>query len=268
MLINLLNLGKAYWRGFVGGPDFNCGINHRFILEDKQLTVYMPDSNLGVAPSEINVNFPHTSKRWFTQHEEIEQQHTFVHMMMEGWMYLPPIAIGTSSEYGMLTCELRIKQTNDINVLDKSALSLYVTQACDDYNNGPDGINTELRKRKIKRSSQREEPWTPDELEREFAISIELQGLAPLAPASIRRFNQLSWIFYQETRNNSFSHQDFYCLPLSDNSFLEVRFNHSVDRSDKHKKWANAALAAQERIMGSIYLDDIPLTQDPLITDN
>lgn len=39
----MFKLIKAYWRGFVGGPDFNSGITHRFILGDlfrfsKQLT--------------------------------------------------------------------------------------------------------------------------------------------------------------------------------------------------------------------------------------
>ena len=38
----MFKLIKAYWRGFVGGPDFNRDINHRFILEDKQLTIKVP----------------------------------------------------------------------------------------------------------------------------------------------------------------------------------------------------------------------------------
>ena len=264
-MMNLFTLIKAYWRGFVGGPDFNRSLSHRFMLENKQLTINVPESNIMAEPSTIKVNFPHTSSRWFTQHAETEQQHCFVHMMIEVWMYMPPIAIAPSSEYGMLSCELRIKQTNDINVLDKSALSLYLTQACDDYHNGPVGTNTELRRRKIKRSSQRAYPWTPEELEEEFATSIELQGVAPLAPASSKRFNQLTWLFYQEPEKNSYSHQDYYCLPLSEHSFLEIRFNHRVDRSHKHKKWAKSALEAQEKIMASIYLDDLPLTQEPLL---
>ena len=45
-MINLFKLIKAYWRGFVGGPDFNRNINHNFILEDKQLTIKVPSSNM------------------------------------------------------------------------------------------------------------------------------------------------------------------------------------------------------------------------------
>ena len=40
--------------------------------------------------------------------------------------------------------------------------------------------------------------------------------------------------------------------------FLEVKFNHRVDRSDKYKKWKKDALAAQERIIASVYLDELP----------
>ncbi len=267
-MINLLSLSKAYYRGFVGGPDFNRSMQHLFILEDKQLTIDLPESNLIVAPSHIESHFPHSSSHWFTEHAEVEQQHTFVHINTKNWMYMPPISIGSSSEYGMLSCQLRIKQVNSINVLDKSALSLYVTQVCDDYNNGPDGGNTKIRHRIEERFNRSSCSWSREEIEAEIAGVIELNGEAPLAPALIKKFNQLTWVFYQEPENNSYSHQDYYCLPLSKHSFLEVKFNHRVDRSDKHKKWAKAALEAQEKIMASIYLDDLPLTQDPLIEQN
>ena len=45
-MMKLFTLIKAFWRGFVGGPDFNRDINHRFILEDKQLTIKVPSSNV------------------------------------------------------------------------------------------------------------------------------------------------------------------------------------------------------------------------------
>ena len=267
-MINLFKLIKAYWRGFVGGADFNRGINHRFILEDKQLTINVPDSNIVVGSNPDEVNFPHTSTRWFTKHAEIERQHSYVHMMAENWMYMPPIAIFPNSEYGMLNFELRIKQVSNINILDESALSRYVTQAYDDYHNGPDGTNTELRRRKVEESSKLAMPYDPDELEEQVAISIELHGRQTLAPATIKNFNQLAWIFYQEKRNNDNSYRDYYCLPLSEHSFLEVKFRHQVDRPNKLKKWTKHALESQERIIASIYLDDLPLTQDPLIKHN
>ncbi len=267
-MINLFKLINASWRGFVGGPDFNRNINHRFILEDKQLTIKVPDSNLVVGSNPTRVSFPHTSTRWFTKHSEMDEQHNFVHMMAENWMYMPAIALFPNSEYGILSIELRIKQVNHINVLDSTALSLYVTQAYDDYHYGPDGVNTELRRRVVEESSKMAMPYELDELEEEVAISIDLHGRQPLAPAIIKRFNQLDWVFYRETRNNNNSYLEFYCLPLSKQSFLEIEFSHQVDRPNKLKKWSKHALESQERIIASIYLDDLPLTQDPLMKHN
>jgi hypothetical protein len=255
--MNIFKLMKAYWRGFVGGPDFNRDVNLRFILEDKQLSIKVPDSNVVAAPSDMNMVFPHSSIDWFTEHAKKYRQHYYVHMMTENWMYMPPIALFPSSEYGMLSCQLRIKQVEHINVLDKAALSRYVTQAYDDYHNGPDGTNTELRRRVVEESSRMAMPYEPDELEEEIAEEIELHGNQPLAPAIIKSFNQTDWVFYSEVRNNDSSHQDYYCLPLSKHSFLEVKFNHRVDLSHKYKKWKKDALAAQERIISSVYLDDL-----------
>ncbi|WP_236559842.1 hypothetical protein [Colwellia sp. 20A7] len=263
--MNLFKLIKAYWRGFVGGPDFNRDICHRFMLEDKQLTIKVPDSNVVAEYSPNKVKIPHTSSQWFTKRAKTYRQHCFVQMMTENWMYMPPIALFPSSEYGMFSCQLRIKQVNTINVLDKTVLSRYVTQAYDDFHNGPDGTNTELRRRVVEQSSKMARPYKPEQLEEEVAEHIELQGNPPLAPAIIKNFNQLAWVFYREIKNNHKSHNDFYCLPLSKRSFLEVKFSHRVDLSNKHKKWAKHAFASQERIMASIYLDDAPLTQEPLI---
>ena len=53
--------------------------------------------------------------------------------------------------------------------------------------------------------------------------------------------------------------------PLSENSFLEVKFNHRVDRSNKYKKWVKHAMASQECIMASISFTDLPITQETLV---
>jgi len=261
----IFKLIKAYWRGFIGGPDFSLNTDHCFILEDKQLTLKVPSSNIVTGQSSKKVNLPHTSTRWFTKKAETERQHCYVHMMDENWMYVPPIALFPSSEYGLLGFELRIKQVRDINVLDKAALSHYVTQAYDDYHNSPDGINTEIRQRKEQEFSKSAYSWTREEIETEITMAIELNGRIPLAPAIIKKINQTDWVFYREIRNNRLSFIDYYCLPLSEHSFLEVEFRHRVDRSNKHKKWEKSALKSQEKIMASIYLDDIAFTQDPLI---
>ena len=262
----LIKLIKAYWRGFVGGPDLHHSITRRFLLEDKQLSINIPDSNIVALPNADDKYYPHTSLTWFNENAKVYDQHKYVHVYTKNWMYMPPIALFPSSEYGMLSCQLRIKQVNHINVLDKAALSRYVTQSYIDYHYGPEGTNTELRRRVVEESSRMAMPYEPDELEAEVAEYIKLQGRQPLAPAIIKSFNQTDWIYYSEVRNNRHSHQDYYCLPLSEHSFLEVKFNHRVDLSHKYKKWKKHALAAQERIIASVYLDELP--QEPSIEHN
>jgi len=264
---------KDFLRGFVGGPDFSGSIKHRFILENKELTINIPNSNIAVLPSKVDISFPHTSTTWFKQHvEESYDQHLYVHMLTKNWMYVPVVSILPSSEYGMLTCQLRIKQTDKINVLNKQALAEFVIKEYDNYHNGPDGQNTKLRKQVTQRFNKSSVIRTLEELkedtEQEIAEYIELHGYQKLPQPKIQEFNNREWIFYQEVRNNRLSRHDYYCFPLSSTSFLEIKFNHNVDRSDKHKKWKKHALASQERIMASITLADIPVEQDNLLAEH
>ncbi len=266
MIKSLKHIIKAYWRGFAYGPDFNHCITPRFILEDKQLTIELPSSNVVAAPSTVDINFPHTSTSWFKQHKKIRIQHHYVHLITENWMYMPPIALLPSCEYGMLSCQLRIKQTEKINVLDKQALAAFLIQEYNDYNYGPKGENTKTRQWVTEQSSKRANPWSPDELEEKISYRIKYGSKPDIPPAIIKNINQTEWVFYQEIKKINKNQQDYYCLPLSRCSFLEVKFNHRVDLSNKHKKWAKHALSAQARIMDSIRLTDIPTSQDNLIT--
>ena len=232
----MINLAKAFYRSFIGGPSFENCIHHRLILEDKLLTLDVPDSNVAAVPSTIDISFPHNSTSWFNQHKKNYLHHEYVHMLTENWMYLPPVSYLPSSEYGMLSCQLRIKQTNKINVLDTMQLRRFVIDEYDNYHWGPDGDNTEIKNDTTLESSKMAVPFEPDELEKEILGRIEVYGQPPLPAAKEIIINNYQWVFYQECRGNVLSRHDFYCLPLSEHAFLEVKFNHRVDRSDKHKK--------------------------------
>ena len=258
----MINLAKAFYRGFVGGPNFENCIHYRFILEDKLLTLDVPNSNVAAVPSNIDVSFPYNSKTWFNQHKKNYLHHEYVHMLTENWMYLPPVSYLLSSEYGMFSCQLRIKQTNKINVLDTMQLRRFVIDEYDNYHWGSDGYNTKLE------SNKRANPWEGEALKKEILGRVESYGYPPLPAAKGVIINDRQWVFYQIKKSNKRSRQDFYCLPLSEHAFLEVEFNHRVDRSDKHKKWAKHALESQQRIMESIKLSDLPPDHDNLIADN
>ncbi len=272
-----IQLCKAFGRGFVGGPDTRQNQEFSFIFEDKQLEIILPESNVFLpnatpeTPETVPKYYPHTSIEWFVKNAQIIKQHFFVEVLAKEWMYFPPISLLPSSEYGLFACQLRLKQVDRVNVQDPLALGRFLTQAFDDYQNGPKGLNTTYRK------------WVRDDLnrsgiewslqEKEAAIEeesnelIALKGCDPLAPAKTLSINGLTWVFYREQYNNDPAHTDFYCLPLSEQSFIEVRFNYRTDIPDKFKKWQPHAAAAQERIMQSIRLFDAPISQDPVLTD-
>ena len=264
----MIKLAKAFYRGFEGGPNFENYIHHRLILEDKLLTLDVPDSNVAAVPSTMDISFPHNSTSWFNQHKKNYLHHEYVHILTENWMYLPPVSYLPSSEYGMLSCQLRIKQTNKINVLDTMQLKRFVIDEYDNYHWGSDGYNTKLQNDTKLESNKRANPWQGEALKKEILGRVESYGYPPLPAAKEVIINDRQWVFYQIKKSNKRSRQDFYCLPLSEHAFLEVEFNHRVDLSHKHKKWANHALESQQRIMESIKLTELPSDHDNLITDN
>ncbi|SBS28776.1 hypothetical protein MSP8886_01311 [Marinomonas spartinae] len=260
----MLKLIKNFHRGFIGGPNFSIPAERVVLLGNKQLSITVPDNNMAVVPTPIAKNFPYDSKAWFKEHAQTYLQHEFVIIFTKNWMYLPVIPIGTSSEYGMLSCQPRIKRTNKIDVTDLNALSRFVTQEYKDFHNQPDGRNAEIRK-EIEERMSRLKNVTDAELQKEIDESIEMVGRPPLPPAKLLTFNNKKWIFYQEGRTNHPSHINFYCLPLSSTSFLEIKFNYHVDRSDKYKKWSKHAEESERRIMESVTLTDIPEEQVNLL---
>ncbi|TMN94108.1 hypothetical protein [Pseudoalteromonas sp. S558] len=264
----MIKLAKAFYRGFVGGPRFENCIHYRLILENKLLTLDMPSSNVTAVPSTIDVSFPFNSTAWFNQHKQGYLQHVYVHMLTKNWMYLPPISYLPSGEYGMISCQLRIKQVLEINVLDIAQLKHFVIESYDKFHWRTDGKNTEITEKIKLQKSKSSVAWTEAEIEEEIEEYIKLHGQPPLPAAKEIIINNRLWVFYKECRDNVLSRQDFYCLPLSEHAFLEVEFNHRIDRSDKHKKWAKHALESQQRIMESIKLTELPSDHDNLITDN
>ncbi|MGP5159819.1 hypothetical protein [Pseudoalteromonas prydzensis] len=264
----MIKLAKAFYRGFVGGPSFDNCMHYRFILEDKLLTLDVPSSNVAAVPSTIDVSFPYNSTSWFNQHKQDHLHHVYVHMLSKNWMYLPPISYLPSSEYGMLSCQLRIKQTNKINVLDINQLKRFVIDEYDDFHWGPGGKNTKIKNDTTLESSKRANPWQGEALNEEILGRIEAYGKPPLPAAKEIVMNGLQWVFYQVKKSNRRSRHDFYCLPLSEHAFLEVKFNHRVDLSHKHKKWDKHALESQQRIMESIKLSELPVDYDNQIADN
>ncbi|MEI8707471.1 hypothetical protein [Pseudoalteromonas sp. B62] len=84
----MIKLAKAFYRGFVGGPNFENCVHHRLILEDKLLTIDVPNSNVAAVQKPMDISFPYNSKVWFNQHKKIIYiMNTFICLLKIGCTY-------------------------------------------------------------------------------------------------------------------------------------------------------------------------------------
>ncbi|AZG71866.1 hypothetical protein [Shewanella livingstonensis] len=248
----------ALWRGFVGGADFTQLVTERFILEDKLLKVTIPISNIVARQLPKEVNYPYRNRHWFNTKQEIHTHETYVHIYSRVWMYLPIIGILPSSEYGMLSSVFRIKKNPEgINALDKQALGASLNREYDEYYNHPEpgekakGSNTRIRQEMSKHKTLSDEVMAI-----QLEAAINNGGYPKIPDATTVKINGIEWVFHQLVKPHSRSRTDMYCLGLDERHYLVVRFNHQVDRSDKHKKWRKAANQTQQRVMERVSLTD------------
>ncbi|WP_119968186.1 hypothetical protein [Shewanella japonica] len=250
---------KALWQGFVGGADFNQQVTERFILENKLLTFTIPITNVVARQDPKEINYPYRNRDWFANYQETHTHETYLSLYTRIWMYLPIIPILPSCEYGMLSTEFRIKRTPDgINALDNQALGDWLNREYDEHYNHPiegensQGRNTYLIGKMLKIHGNFDSEHAATQLK----ACINNSGYPPIPDAATVYINGTEWVFHQLVKPHSRSRTDMYCLGLDENHFLVVRFNHRVDRSDKHKKWRKAANKTQQRVMEQVSLTD------------
>ncbi len=257
-------LVKNCFRGFAGGPDFNTQQAITFLLEDVEFRLKLPMSNIVTEEPPRDINYPFRRKGWFEENLKQQRQHRYVQMYTEMWYYLPPITVVPDSEYGVLTLSIWLKRVPEtVNALDRQALAATVSAEYDQHYNSPTigepgqhflGLNTEIRKKVAAQSAARATPFSSARFAQEVNLRIEQYGAPPIAPAEVVSLHGEDWVFYREDNPNperTLSRQDFYCLPLDERYYLQLRFKHRVSRSDK-KAWQKHANQAQQKILDSI----------------
>lgn len=274
-----MGLVKNVWQGFAGGPDLNRQQTHRFLLEDIQVQVRMPHSNVETIASPRLVNFPYKTPGWFESNMEQQRQHFYVHLNTECWFYLAPVLRFDDGELGHLFCSLWLKRVPDgINALDRQQLAQCVIEEHNEhynaavqpetpYNHGK-GINTEIRqdtRAEAELAASRGSPYRLDNLEKFTAIAINSHGYSPLAPASIISLHGQDWVFYQDKRRPDFPNgADFYCLPLDNSYYFAISFQYTVCQSG-NTRWLKHAKATQQMVLDSLKVSPVDITADNLL---
>lgn len=272
-----MGLVKNLWRGFAGGADHNRQQTLRFILEDIQLQIRLPYSNVETEEPPRVVNYPYQTPGWFERNMKQKRQHYYVHLNTECWYYLFPLLRFDDGQQGRLFCSLRLKRVPPgVNVLDRQQLADYVIQEYDEHYNAdvmPDdpceqarGVNTRTRQKlrtEAELAASRGATYRMDNLEKMMALAI---NYPPLEPAKIITMNGQDWVFYQDRYfPGGDCHIDCYCLPLSEQYYLIINFDLYAP-SYGNKRWLKHAKATQQMVLDSLKVSQVDNVTDNLLT--
>lgn len=273
-----MQLVKHLWQGFSGGPDFNRLQKLSFQLEEFQLDLSLPYSNIAADEPLRMLNLPFRVNGWFEQHAKQDMHNFQVHIHTEGWCYLAPVLRGENSEYGVLWLQLALKKSPDtINALNRQQLADYVIAHYDAHYNadtiGPDGNchglgwNTRQRLKLMQEAeaaAARGSTGRLEKLEEHYQQQIERFGYPGLQPAKVISMHGFEWVFYQERKGEQATHTDVYCLPLDKHYYLTISFQHRVDQSDENA-WQKHAHKAEQDIMNALKVSVVTKHQPPLL---
>lgn len=273
-----MQLVKHLWQGFAGGPDFSRLQKLTFQLDEFQLDVTLPYSNIAAAEPPRLLNIPFRSEGWFEQHAKQQMHNHQVHIHTEGWCYLAPLQRGENSEYGVLWLQLALQKTPDgINALNRQHLADYVIAAYEAHYNsdtiGPDGNchglgwNTRQRlqlKHEAEAAAARGSTGRLERLAEDCKLQIGRFGYPSLAPAKVISLHGFDWVFYQERKGQDATHSDIYCLPLDEHFYLTIKFTHRIDKATE-AAWQKHAKKAQQQILDALNVSVYAKNLQPLL---
>lgn len=282
-----MGLLKNVWQGFAGGPDVNRQQTLKFLLEDNQVQVRLPYSNIATVEPPRVINFPYKNSGWFEENATQRKQHHCIHLYTECWYYMAPVLRFADGELGNLFCRLWLKRVPEgVNALDRQQLAEYVIAEHDHHYNAVvelntevepgapydhgRGINTEIRQEALADAELRASRGSThmlEHLEDEIESRIKSYGHPPLAPASIISLHGQDWVFYQDKQfQDSPDGADFYCLPLDDKYYFAISFKYTICQSGKMRWWKHAK-ATQQMVLDSLKVSPLDNTVDNLLTN-
>lgn len=272
-----MGLVKNIWRGFAGGADHSRQQTLQFLLEDTQVQICLPYSNVETEKPPRVVNYPYKTPGWFERNMEQQRQHCYVHLQSRCWFYLFPLLRFDDGQQGRLFCSLRLKRVPPgVNALDRQQLADYVIQEYDEHYNAdvmPDapceqarGVNTQTRQKlraEAELAASRGSTYRLDNLEDMMELAI---NYPPLEPARIITMDGQDWVFYQDRYfPGGDCHIDCYCLPLSEQYYLIIDFDLYAP-SYGNKRWLKHAKATQKMVLDSLSIGSVDNTTDNLLT--
>jgi hypothetical protein len=261
-MISSLNPFKNISRGYKGGPNFDLKRNHKFSLDNINVTLDIPLSFPQVYEEPEVVSYPIEDKGWFKLYSEKIWHREYVLLRQENWFYYSPFSTSFRGELGSLVCSLtlhKLPKEHSEALQSPDELGEYLfNEYMQFYNtsenrNDGSGRNNEIRNRVESRLKDRGFPFTPEELEEETQSELDSFGYPDISEYSIKNINQIQWVTLQYTKHKTT--RIFYNVTLTNNYYLSFEF--TIERNKKEIKWVEAAIKASKKIMESIKLENI-----------
>jgi hypothetical protein len=252
----------VFGKGYTGGPDFNQLETFRFELEDAELSLTLPKTNVAIPIGNIVVNHPFRSPGWFDENCEQMANHFSAHIFTELWGYRGPYWKVMNEPFGVLSCRVEIKRARPEKRLDLGNLNDLAEAIRWDYEwyyeiaepgKYGQGSNREVRQEAEEEYNSRH-PKIPEEKKLRDKEKT-LQNLLRELPTKFetRQFGDQEWLYYALKREPSYP-AHYYCHPLDEEYYLSIRFGYRIDFRDYFHLWQADAEAAEQRMMGMIKL--------------
>jgi hypothetical protein len=252
----------VFGKGYTGGPDFNQLETFRFELEDAELSLTLPKSNLSLPRKEININLPFRSQDWFDENKIQAGSHLFVLILGQPWVYSGPFWKVANNPFGVLDVQFALERVHSDKFLDVDNLDTLADAIRWNYEwyyeiaepgKYGQGSNREVRQEAEEEYSSRH-PKIPEEKklrDKEKTLENLLRELP--TQFETRQFGDQKWLYYALNKEPNYP-THYYCQPLDEQYYIYVRFHYGIDFREYFHLWKADAEAAEHRIMGMIKL--------------
>jgi hypothetical protein len=251
-----------FGKSFTGGPDFNQLETFYFELEDAELSLTLPKTNIDIPLGKIGINYPFRSPGWFEDQSRQLWNNFYVSIFGEMWGYRGPFWKVSNELFGVLDISVCIKQALPEKKLDLDNLDTLAEAIRWDYEwyfeVAEPGKYGQGKNRKARKNAEDEynarHPSIPEERklrQKELGLSKSLRELP--THFETRQYGDQKWLYYALKKEPTYP-AHYYCQPLDEQYYLYARFGYGIDFREYFHIWQADAEAAEQRMMEMIKL--------------
>ena len=252
-----MGLFKNLRRGYRGGPDFAHCEQITRLLENWQLQLTVPCTNVAAAPSKFLPQYPFKQPGWYEEHSkaDIFIDKTYIHLNTELWYYVRPLTLHPENFNNQHTLSVQLRRIDSEPPVDIFDLEQLGDFFCAQYErNYAKKLNPRLeedRSTTLKYKPRTTEEEMQEIIERRFGSLLR----PPASSFTVQHFNKEPWLVFYEPEHRLYNRpENVYVRPLEDNFVVCMRFRHEIGARKLHKKTEPVMLDTERRIMESVSL--------------